>query len=520
LMGYQFFAGLAITLISRCRKSAKAFYKVRLSHRYIGLVLYLLAKANIFVGVFLHGNTWLKWLLPIEAVLLALNVFVRLWMAYRNTKYQPIYSVASSKLSNTAMQKKLVADINSGMTTEELIRNFPRIKFAYLFNRIYDLTSFDHPGGNFIISSVKGRELGRFMYGAYSLEAMNHKKYHHTTTDMAILNRYYIGEINQNESSFLVSKDLNKPAVTHSFVDWSFVKKTQLTKYIARFEFSNPTLKIKNDMKGVSWFGKHFYIAKDLVKGPVRPYTTCLSLGDAWINFRKKTVEYFDAKMSDKEEVVPIEPLQPLSDTITFVIKQYHNPKALALSKFMHTDLDESKSILMNGPVGTGLELSTDSKGIHYIFAMGTGVLPFIDLLNFILFKSMYLALKQKHGSKIAQQIDFHGADYERSLSNNFKLVLYTAFAPGEENIGYDIIKKAAEINAKYNLDLFEAHVKGVEEDPYVKKIAKHIDGQFIRERVNKEASKVYICGSPAFNQNVPNHLQNMGVDPLKIMLV
>ena len=140
---------------------------------------------------------------------------------------------------------------------------------------------------------------------------------------------------------------------------------------------------------------------------------------------------------------------------------------------------------------------------------------------NFILFKSMYLALKKQFGEKVAQQIDPNRADdYEHALNGNFKLVIYAAFAPGEENFGYDIIKKTAEINAKYDLSLFEAHVKGVGDDLYVKKITKHIDEQFITERVNKDASRCYVCGNPSFNKNVPEFLEKLGIDPLKVMLV
>lgn len=215
------------------------------------------------------------------------------------------------------------------------------------------------------------------------------------------------------------------------------------------------------------------------------------------------------------------EPLEPYSHTLTFVIKKYHNPTAPALSTFMHTDLDGSKALLINGPVGTGLELSNSSTGTHYIFAIGTGVLPFMDLLNFVLFKSMYLALKKKYGQKTAEQIDYERAsDYENALSDGFKLVIYAAFAAVEENIGYDIIQKTAEINAKYDLDLFEAHVKGVEDDAHVKKITKHMNEQFVRERVANDATKYYVCGSPAFNKSIPEYLQKLGVDPLKIMVV
>ena len=535
-MTYQAIAGISMMIITHRRKISNPFYKLRLSHRLNGLLLYILAKINIFIGSYMHGNRWLAWIIPVEVVLIVINVLLRLWIFYRNTKYQPLYSKSSKALSLTPSQKHLIAAINSGKSREELIHAYPKTRFAYLFNRIYDLTYFEHPGGNFIISAIRGREVGRFLFGAYQLEALNpnHKR-RHKTTDIAILNRYYIGEIDQGPYTTLISKADGMPAITEAFVDWSFVKKTALSKSIATFEFHNPTFLVRNDMKGVSWFGRHYYISKDLVNGPTRPYTTCLSLGEAWTNFRSKAIECFDTMMkhnavasvvkgeyiAQMEDIVLMEPLQPTSENITFVVKRYHNPNSPALSEFMHTKMNGLKSVLIRGPVGTGLELHSHSRGVHYVFAVGTGMLPFMDLFNFILFKSMYLALKKKFGAKVAQQIDYGRAnDYETALSGGFKLVLYGAFAPGEESFGYEIIKKAAEINALYELDLFEAHVRGVEDDMHVKKIAKHIGEQFIREHVNPAATKIYICGNPPFNKQVPQYLKKLGVDPLKIVMV
>ena len=42
------------------------------------------------------------------------------------------------------------------------------------------MTGFLHPGGDFIIDECVGREVGRFLYGAYGLESSNAKPYVHT----------------------------------------------------------------------------------------------------------------------------------------------------------------------------------------------------------------------------------------------------------------------------------------------------------------------------------------------------
>ena len=41
-----------------------------------------------------------------------------------------------------------------------------------------------------------------------------------------------------------------------------------------------------------------------------------------------------------------------------------------------------------------GLELKEDSDGTHVIFCIGTGILPFLDLLDFLLKKAVYIVMK------------------------------------------------------------------------------------------------------------------------------
>ena len=51
---------------------------------------------------------------------------------------------------------------------------------------------------------------------------------------------------------------------------------------------------------------------------------------------------------------------------------------------------------MIKGPYGLGLELKPDSVGKYILFAGGTGILPFLDLLDFLLKKSIFMALVKK----------------------------------------------------------------------------------------------------------------------------
>ena len=62
------------------------------------------------------------------------------------------------------------------------------------------------------------------------------------------------------------------------------------------------------------------------------------------------------------------------SNQMTFCIKNYNNPKGLSTMIFNATNRFEIK-----GPIGLGL--NPKPKGHHMVFAAGTGVLCFIDLV-------------------------------------------------------------------------------------------------------------------------------------------
>lgn len=66
------------------------------------------------------------------------------------------------------------------------------------------------------------------------------------------------------------------------------------------------------------------------------------------------------------------------------------------LSKFLH--LNVHKLYYLSEPVGQGLEIDENSDGEHIIFAAGTGILPFLDLFDYLLKKLIYEIIKDRFG--------------------------------------------------------------------------------------------------------------------------
>jgi NAD(P)H-flavin reductase len=70
------------------------------------------------------------------------------------------------------------------------------------------------------------------------------------------------------------------------------------------------------------------------------------------------------------------------------------------MSKAFHDQLE--KSFILDGPHGKGLELKATSQGTHVIFAGGTGILPFLDLFDYLLRKSVNKIILQNFGEEKA----------------------------------------------------------------------------------------------------------------------
>lgn len=92
------------------------------------------------------------------------------------------------------------------------------------------------------------------------------------------------------------------------------------------------------------------------------------------------------------------------SDTVALTIKNY------SVGGLSETFYNSDREYTIKGPMGKGLGLNMGSRGVHYAFAAGTGVLVFVDLVARILLGARGL---------------LKGAE---SLDPAFKLVLYASF--------------------------------------------------------------------------------------------
>ena len=128
------------------------------------------------------------------------------------------------------------------------------------------------------------------------------------------------------------------------------------------------------------------------------------------------------------------------------------------MSKFIHETFHKPYEI--TGPYGLGLELDEHSNGIHYIFCNGTGILPFLDLFDFLLKKALYTILYDQVGPQEADRMNPMGDDYINTFGSDFRVMLIGSFRNKNEFHGYPIVQDLYFICKSFNLHYFDMTIR------------------------------------------------------------
>ena len=94
-------------------------------------------------------------------------------------------------------------ELLNNRTSRAEINNQVKLRWCLLNNSVYDLSEFLHPGGEYIIEQCNGREVGRFLFGAYCLENLNMDPYKHSIYAINYLEKNFVGEIDVGKINIL-----------------------------------------------------------------------------------------------------------------------------------------------------------------------------------------------------------------------------------------------------------------------------------------------------------------------------
>ena len=499
---------------------AKTIFYFKRVHLALGLLLYLLTKVNIILGVIFHDQG--DWKVPVFiylGVLAILHVLFQIRYPSWLIKVPEAMNLSVKTRIKNQKHADLLEAINNGTPTEKILANFPNIKWVQLGNGIYDLTDWVHPGGNSIIEACIGREVGRYFYGNYSLEGTSRKPHKHSQLAFSQVQKFYIGEVTTRES-VLVHKDTQKEGQAMNYHTWKVVAMKPLSDTVSQISFISEHFNVKSFGSSLSFLGRHFKVSFNRKGSRARQYTTALALTEANTELRQDIYNYFKSSIDKNDDSFFDNNVsyEDLTDNLSLFIKNYPFPKAL--SRDLHDiDIDgQGNDLIIEGPIGRGLELTQNSTGTHTIICAGTGILPFIDFLNVFLFKTMYRVLKEKVGERSAEKVNVYKIPLD-NVMEGLEIKFMGAFANKKEIIGLDIIEKLAEISNKYKVNNFSAIMRGYGDENIVQ-TKEYFSADFFRKQLTLTEEKYYIVGPPKMNAQVRRDLVKLGVTEDKIILV
>ena len=162
----------------RMKKDGNGYLKIRKLHKWSGILLYLITKTKLFFITRIEDHDQIIWPTSESGLqiifMIYIGVLVLVWMFV-----VAMYTVGASRFRNKTvpqdntvfdtaekgMHFKLL-DLKSDQTLDgDLSEIFKDLIWVMFEDRVFDVTNLDHPGGRFIIATLCGKEVSRYMVG-------------------------------------------------------------------------------------------------------------------------------------------------------------------------------------------------------------------------------------------------------------------------------------------------------------------------------------------------------------------
>lgn len=288
---------------------------------------------------------------------------------------------------------------------------------------------------------------------------------------------------------------------------------TKVNPATATYQFqtigSNSVANWKNYYSNLDFLAKHFMV-KSMINSSLkvaRHYTVChsmvpefkadlIKLVDDHIAGNNDGIEKFkQTHMHDRDE-----------DKICLTIKNYLKPKGLstkigAIGETIKGDKETpvqaavNDTFVVKGPCGQGLRIDK-TGGAHVVFAAGTGVLCFLDIVAHLMLKNL--------GIISGPQV----------VGDDFNLHFYVAYRSRGDSMGVDLIEacerlmehKPGQIKAKFIK--VDRSNKGPGNGRWD---ARFIEGAVKSISAEDQIKRMWVCGPPAMGQLFDITLDKIG---------
>ncbi len=496
--------------LSKLKTNKTSFRK---GHLFFGVFLWVVVRWTCFTGAimdYILNGLWIFCFLIVE------TIFFMLFIAYRESKHQGGYYKYLELNLDPEAERKLPFDkeltlLDNSMLPLNELPNELKSNNIYFKNYVVDLSNFIHPGGHWMLKHVWNKEVSRYIYGVGVLEAEPTTIWKHSSIALNVIKKNIVGTIfsQGNTDEWILRENGSHHAAYSRSQTWELAHKENIEGDSYYFDFKSSEFGIYAQPKGVEYFGKH-YILSDENKG--RIYSSCLSLSPEISAYRASLLDAFSSKTSNIRSELPTK-----ISRLRFLVKCLSNKGALTRTLL---DSELGEEFLIDGPFGNGLELKATTSGRIALFIAGTGIAPFVELLDFLLRKKIYSSLKASGAStSIVQPVQ----DYD-NLLQTAQFEMYGAFKSVSEIVGVEWINKLAQLSAGTKSGLTHCVLRLTEGSlinyTSIIQTNSRFDKEFCSTNNIYECSKAYICGGPAFTTGTYNMLLAGGMDKDKLIIV
>jgi hypothetical protein len=239
---------------------------LRLVHLYSGLSLWILARVQCFIGKdyvfdlytrYSSGKGWehrpAQTLLMVETPLIMVIYFVLEFIFWLNSG--SIVDRKDMVKNSDRTNNEIVKCLNSSMLRGQLDNKFPDKLIMMFLNKIYDLSNFTHPGGQYIWEWSRWRETSRYLIGAYGDEKdyFDYMDYTHSMDAYKMLEKTYIGklEVFPDPAKWAIWDRATGQSAYSENLPWRKSKQTKISETTDIYEFTNEDYKMNTFYSGI-----------------------------------------------------------------------------------------------------------------------------------------------------------------------------------------------------------------------------------------------------------------------------
>ena len=238
-------------------KFAEKIPKMRFFHMFGGYFINIFAKIIVLLGLASsgHNNSVIRDIIIFIVILVVRLIMEIVYRKEPDALAKPVRK--ETRINKKPEYNEILKKLQAGESVESIKAAYPKLYFCFYQNNLYDLTGFTHSGGNFIIAECNGRDVGRFLAGAYALESTQMLPHIHTRYAYMALESRYIGAVQSSASNMVTEKS----SVAESEKSmYNLVEKKYLSESTLAYYFNSPSYEVKNYIKGVEWIGNHFIV--------------------------------------------------------------------------------------------------------------------------------------------------------------------------------------------------------------------------------------------------------------------